>query len=194
MLYSIVRPIVTLLVKLLFRLEVSGRQYLPARGGFILASNHLSYLDPVVLGVASPRKLNFMAKRDLFTNRLFSAFIGALGAIPLKRNHADLSALRGGLQLLKEGTALVLFPQGTRREPSKAYPGVGFLAVNAGVPIIPARIQGTETAMPKGRRFIRPAKVKICFGEPIFVERRCKPDYIEIAQKVMSRIRNLKCE
>ena len=166
---------------------------MPATGGFILASNHLSYLDPITLGVASPRKLNFMAKKDLFSNHFFSGLISVLGAMPLERNRADLSALKGAVRCLREGAALVLFPQGSRinMNSSQVHPGVGFLAIKAGVPIIPACIQGTDIALPKGSRFIRPAKITVCFGEPIVLERRCEPDYLEIAQEVMSQIRIL---
>ena len=157
-----------------------------------MASNHLSYLDPIALGIANPRKLSFMAKKDLFKNRFFSKLLSAVNAMPLKRNQADLSALKGAIKRLKEGSAMVLFPEGSRTS-QRAHPGVAFLAISAGVPIVPARIQGTDIALPKGSRFIRPTKITVYFGEPIVLEGRCKPNYPEIAQEVMSRIRNLTC-
>jgi 1-acyl-sn-glycerol-3-phosphate acyltransferase len=195
MLYSFLRFNIILILKLFFRFEVKGRQNVPKKEGFILASNHLSILDPMVLGAACPRKLNFMAKHELFKNPLFARFIMSVGAFPLKRGEADRSALKEGIRRLKNGAAVVLFPQGSRivEDNATVQPGVAFLAFNAGVPIIPAFIKGTESAMPRGARFIRHRKISVSFGEPIFIERRCKPNYQEIARDVMSRIRDLSC-
>ncbi|MFA5117169.1 MAG: lysophospholipid acyltransferase family protein [Candidatus Omnitrophota bacterium] len=195
MLYSIARTLIILFLRFFCRFDVTGRENVPKKEGFILASNHLSILDPMVLGAACPRKLNFMAKYELFKNPLFSRCIRSVGAIPLKRGEADRSALKEGIRRLKNGAAVVLFPQGSRipEGDATAQPGVVFLAFNSGVPIIPAFIKGTDSAMPKGARFIRPAKIMVSFGKPISIERRCKPNYQEAAGDVMSRIRELSC-
>lgn len=176
----------------MFRIKVSGKNQIPEKGGFILASNHASYLDPIVLGVACPRKLNFMARHDLFCNPLFSWLISTLGALPIKRDSADTSALKEAIRILKDGKALVLFPEGARGFEGAAYPlqpGIGFLYAKADVPVIPALIRGTEKALPKGAKFIKPQKVSVYFGKQIFIERRMP--YQDIAQSIMLEIRRL---
>lgn len=186
--------IAILIFKLIFRLRVFGKNYIPKKGGFILASNHISYLDPVALGVACPRQLNFMAKEELFSNPLFSWFILALGAFPVERDSADLSALKEAMQRVKTGEVLVLFPEGSRRfngESKRPYPGIGFLAAKLDVPVIPAFIKGTEKALPSDTKFIRPHKISVYFGKQIYIERRLP--YQDIALKIMEDIRHLSC-
>lgn len=180
--------------RLIFRLKVFGKENIPKRGGFILASNHASFLDPIVLGVASPRKLNFMAKNDLFRNPLLSRLISNVGAFPVKRHSADLSALKEAIKRVKSGNALVLFPAGTRQVEGLAdevEPGIGFLAAKLNVPVIPAFIIGTDKAFPKNAKFIRPHKVCVYFGKEIPIERRMP--YQGIAQQIMENIRHLSC-
>jgi 1-acyl-sn-glycerol-3-phosphate acyltransferase len=174
-------------------MEVEGRQYIPKKGGFILASNHLSYLDPVALGVACPRKLNFMARHDLFSNPLFSKFISSLGAFPIKRNSADLSALKEAIKRLKDGKALVLFPEGRRKDRisviTEPQLGIGFLVKKTRIPVVPALIKGTDKALPKGARFIIPKKISVHFGKQIQIKRDIP--YGDIAQKIMEDILRL---
>lgn len=194
MLYNILRLLAILILKLFFSIETKGREFIPRKDGFILASNHVSYLDPIVLGAACPRKLNFMARHDLFFNPLFSWLLSTLGTFPVKRNSADLSALKEAMRRLKDGRALVLFPEGTRRVNSAsgvAQPGIGFLAAKVKVPVIPVFIRGTERALPKGAKLIRPNKILVYFGKQIFIERRLP--YQDIAQEIIEDIRRLSC-
>jgi len=196
MLYSILRPVCILLCKIFFGIRVYGKKNIPKKGGFILASNHCSHLDPVVLGVACPRRLNFMARHDLFFNPFFSRLISALGAFPVRRGYADRFALREAMKRLNRREALVLFPEGARQAASgnnDAIPqaGIGFLASKLNVPVIPAYIEGTQYALPKGARRIRPARVSVSFGEKIDIERRLP--YHELAQAIMANIRQLSC-
>lgn len=181
--------------KVLFRFRVKGREHIPRKGAFILASNHVSYLDPIALGVACPRKLNFMAKQELFVNPWFSKLMSAVCAFPIKRDSADLFALKEAMRRLKSGKALVLFPEGSRRfDGTSAEPqaGIGFLAAKLNVPVVPAWIKGTAVALPKGAKSIKPVKVSVYFGKQIFIERRMP--YQEIAKTVMENIRHLSCE
>jgi len=184
-----------LILKLFFRFQVKGREYIPKKGGFILASNHISYLDPLVLGVACPRQLNFMAKEDLFKNPLFSWLISRVGSFPVKRESADISALKEAMQRLRDGKALLLFPEGRRSEADAVTPqphgGIGFLATKANVAVVPALIKGTEKALPKSSRFIRPAKISVYFERQIPIEKGAS--YQSIAQSVMTKIRQLSC-
>ncbi|MCM8762932.1 MAG: 1-acyl-sn-glycerol-3-phosphate acyltransferase [Candidatus Omnitrophica bacterium] len=188
MLYRILRLICVLIFKIFFRIKVSGRNNIPKKGGFILASNHLSFLDPVVLGVAAVRQLNFFARHDLFKNPFFSWLISSLGAFPVVRDTADKSALKEALRRLQDGKALVVFPAGTRGglEPQ---PGIGFLATKAEVPVIPAFIQGTEKALPKGTTSIKFTPLAVRFGEPILIDKG--KSYEEIAKKIMIGINQL---
>lgn len=172
---------------------------MPKKGGFILASNHLSYLDPVVLGTACPRQLNYMARHDLFYNPWFSRLISSLGAFKIKRDSADVSGLKEALRRLNQGKGLLLFPEGTRmpggRSGSdfiKARSGIGFLVAKLGVPVVPAFIKGTEIALPKGAKFIKFAKISVFFGKQILVERRMP--YQDIALEIMNQVRHLSCQ
>src|SRR5579863_3703731 len=116
---------------------------IPRHGAFILASNHISNLDPVVLGICSVRRLNFMAKVELFKG-LLGFVLTRLGAFPVKRGESDFGAMREALKRLKIGRVILIFVEGTRRignEPSKAQAGVGFLAMKSGVPIVPVFLQ-----------------------------------------------------
>lgn len=189
MLYVLFRSIFVLIFKILFQVKAFGKNNLPARGGFILASNHRSYLDPIVLGVASPRKLNFMAKEELFHQPIFSRLISAVGAFPVKRSSADLSALKEAMHRVKAGGVLVVFPQGSRRFDGRSeqpHAGIGFLAVKLNVPVIPAFIRGTEQALPKGAKFIRCCRICVHFGRQIHIEKGLS--YQEIADEVMHSI------
>ncbi len=193
-LYSLLNPLAVSICRMFFRVNVYGKENIPKAGGFILASNHLSYLDPVVLGVASPRKLNFMARHDLFSNPFFAWFIYSLGAFPVKRDSADSSALKEAMRRLKSGEALVLFPEGTRAVDGvsiQPQPGIGFLAAKAGVPVVPAFIKGTDVAMSKDAKSIRPARIEVHFGQQISLEGGLP--YQKIALNIMDNIRRLAC-
>lgn len=192
MLYSILRLLAILIFKVLFRIKVWGKKNIPKKAGFILVSNHLSYLDPVALGVACPRKLNFMAKHDLFSNPLSSWFISRLGAFRVKRGAADISALKEAIKRLKNGNALAIFPEGSRSVTLASNPpqaGVGFLVAKLDVPVIPAFIRGTDVCLPRGAKFIKPRTISVYFGKQISLERR-RP-YQDIASDIMKSIRRL---
>ncbi len=194
MLYFILRSLCVLIFKTVFRFEARGQEYIPKQGGFILAGNHVSYLDPIALGVGCPRKLNFMARHDLFSNHWFSWLMSNVGAFPVKRDSADLSALKEAMRRVRSGEPLVLFPEGSRRfngTSTEPQPGIGFLAAKLNVPVIPALIKGTQEALPRGAKFIFPAKVSVCFGKQILIERGMS--YQDVAQTIMKNINNLSC-
>src|SRR3989338_4704218 len=116
MTYTVSRFICLLISKFFFRIGWQGRENIPKKGGFIIASNHVSYLDPVMVGIASPRKLNYMARHDLFLNPVFSRWLFSVGAFPVKRKTEDISALKEAIKRVKEGRGLLLFPEGERVE------------------------------------------------------------------------------
>jgi 1-acyl-sn-glycerol-3-phosphate acyltransferase len=194
MLYKIGRAFFAFLFKGWCGLEVLGQENIPRKGGFILASNHMSYLDPEVLGVACPRVLNFMAKDELFKNRFFGKILRWVHAFPVKRDAADLSAIKDAMHRVRSGEAILLFPEGGRQYPGqigKPEAGVGFLSAKLGVPVIPAFIRGTETVLPIGAKQLRRAKISVSFGKEIIVERRMA--YSDIALRIMEAIRQLSC-
>lgn len=157
-----------------------------------MASNHLSYLDPAVLAIACPREVNFMAKEELFKIPLFSDLIRALGAFPVRRNTADISALKEAMKRVKAGNGLLLFPEGSRKEGTadlEPQAGIGFLAAKINAFVIPAFISGTDLALPKGAKVIKASKVSVTFGKQIPIERGMP--YKETAQRIMDHIRHL---
>lgn len=194
MIYHIGKFICFLIFKVFFRIKVSGTENIPGEGGFIVAGNHISYLDPVAIGVACPRKLNYMAKYDLFCSPLFSWVLRAVGVFPVKRNGVDFGALREAMRRVKEGKGLLLFPEGTRSVTGKLLPpesGAGFLAAKLDVPVIPAFVNGTAQALPPGEKMFKPTTVSVRFGRQISIER--SSPYQDIAVKIMENIRRLSC-
>ncbi|MFC2168188.1 lysophospholipid acyltransferase family protein [Acidobacteriota bacterium] len=189
-----------ILYKIFFRLQVIGRENIPLEGGFILASNHASFLDPPALAVASPRVLSFMALEGLFRIPLFGRFIASLNAIPVKSKSSDLKSLRQAISELSSGGVLNIFPEGIRSpngELGKPLRGIGLLAVKADVPIVPAFIKGSNKALPVHSKLIRPKKIKVYFGRPFLPKEMStqssnKDLYQAIAARTMDEIKRLK--
>lgn len=188
---SVVRGVLTLVCGLKF--TVYGKEYIPRSGGFILASNHTSNLDPLVLGISCFRQLNYMAKEELFRNRFFRAILFSVGAFPVKRGTADLGAIRTAFSRVKKGGGLLLFPQGGRRpltDTADPEPGVGMLCQRMGVPVIPAFVEGSDTALPAGAsRIVRGVTVTVRFGPAMMAEK--SRDYQQISNRIMKEIRGL---
>lgn len=193
MIHFISKSIFYLLGRLLFGLEVYGKENIPKKGGFILASNHVSLLDPPFVGCVCPRKLNYMAKDELFKNPLSSFWLKSVGAFPVKRNTGDFHVLRDSIHKLRDGKAMLLFPEGARQKPEdrndKAEQGVGFLAMKANVPVIPAFIKGSEKALPKGAKSLKLVKIQVYFGSPIDISK--ETSYEDAAQLILNMIRQM---
>ncbi|MBE3563309.1 MAG: 1-acyl-sn-glycerol-3-phosphate acyltransferase [Hydrogenibacillus schlegelii] len=170
MLYVLLKPIAVGLIKLYHRVEVYGREHVDPKRPHIVVSNHVSNLDPIYLAAFYPRPLSFMAKKELFQTPWLAWLIRALGAFPVDRAGRDLTAIRTALRRLKEGRSIGLFPEGTRSRSfaeSAFKEGAAYFSIKSGVPVLPAALFGTGEAMPKGKRGIRPAKVRIVFGSPL---------------------------
>jgi 1-acyl-sn-glycerol-3-phosphate acyltransferase len=168
--YFISRLILKLFFKIYLRMRVYGRENIPKNGAFILASNHVSYLDPPVLGCACPRPLNYMAKEELFRNWAFGALLRSYHVFPVRRGEGDPGAIKEAMRRLKAGGILLVFPEGTRSETGqiqKAQVGIGYLGLMAGVPILPAYVEGAREVLPRGAKGIRPAAVSVYFGKMI---------------------------
>ena len=135
------------LFKLFLRLEIYGRENIPEEGPVVIASNHLSLLDPPVLGASATRKVHFMAKSELFKPAWFGALIRKLGAFPVKRGEMDREAIKTGLTILKENKVLAVFPEGTRSktgELGRAGGGAFMMGIKRKAQIVPAYIYGTD--------------------------------------------------
>ena len=194
--YKLSRFILLLFLKICFWLKCEGKGNLPKEGGVIIASNHISYLDPLAIGCASPRVIDFMARDSLFSIPVLGGWMRAVGAFGVKRNSADISAMKEAIYRLQHGRVLTLFPEGTRQisvlVSTKVEPGVGFLAAKSGAVVIPAFVSGTEKALPKGAKFFRPSRIRVKFGVPVKIDKD-KP-YEEIAQDILKDIRLLATE
>lgn len=169
-LYGCVRSSSWLFLRLRYDLKVTGRHFVPKKGTFIVASNHVSFLDPLVIGASCPRRLVFMAREDLWKNPFMAAYMWGMRVVPLKRGESDIAAVRMAIRSLKQGEPIGLFPEGTRQADgrlSQAKRGVGLLACRAKVPIVPVVVQGTYEALPRDAKRLQPSKIRVAFGEPI---------------------------
>lgn len=152
-----------------FRVRVIGQENIPATGA-VLAGNHVSYADPALLWCVAPRQCHFMAKSELFEHGIIAWGLPRLWAFPVKRGQADRAAISAATELLKRGELVGIFPEGTRKKHDsmgEAQQGASFIAMRAGVPIVPVGIQGTERIKPKGSHFMRFPRVTIRYGEPV---------------------------
>jgi len=189
--YRIVVFFLWLIFKIFGRIEYKGRENFPPQGTpFLFCSNHDTYLDPPILAVTCRHRLGFLAKEELFGNKIFGFIIHSLGAIPLDRNAGDVRAIRAALKILKTNRPMVVFPQGTRGRTLYEYDaGAGFLAKKANVPVIAAHIYGAENILPKGKKFLSFSKIRVVVGK---VDNIFPADtYEEISAKIMAKIRSL---
>jgi 1-acyl-sn-glycerol-3-phosphate acyltransferase len=169
-LYSFVAVVSWPVLRGLFRLEAHGLERLPAEGGFVLAANHMSNFDPWPLGLPlwPRRQLFFMAKAELF-NPILGPPLRAGGAFPIRRGEADVEAVQKAVVISQAGGVVAMFPEGTRQRKGlrkkfehKPRTGAARIALNAGVPLVPAAVKGTD-------RLSRLAKLEVAFGEPVAV-------------------------
>ncbi|HET6447549.1 MAG TPA: 1-acylglycerol-3-phosphate O-acyltransferase [Conexibacter sp.] len=186
--YWLVRAILQPLFHLYFRLSRIGREHIPADGPVIFAANHRSFLDPFVIGTMMRRPIYYVAKKELFANRVQAWLLNALGAFPVDRGNADQDMVETAKAILARGDCVLIFPEGTRVRPGPPGPakrGVGRLALETGAPVVPIAVIGT-TDIRRGWR-IRPRKVRIRAGRPLTFP-RVESASRELAQAVTDRI------
>src|SRR4051812_6431044 len=151
-----------------WRLSRIGREHVPPSGPVIFVCNHRSFIDPFIIGLCSRRPVYYVAKQELFANRLLGWFISSLGAFPVRRGAADADMIETAKAILERGDPVLIFPEGTRTRPGalgKPKRGVGRLALETGATVLPVAIIGTE-AIRKGI-LIRPHKVRVRIGGPL---------------------------
>jgi len=174
MAYRLLRRFLRLFARVWCRLEVAGLEHVPGTGRVIVASNHLSFIDSVVIPVVAPRRVRFLAKEEYFTGtgvrgRASALFFRFIGAVPVSRDGSRdaLAALSLAQEVLENGEAFGIYPEGTRSRDGRLYrgrTGVAWLALATRSPVLPVALTGTDRVQPVGRRGLRPAKVTVRFG------------------------------
>jgi 1-acyl-sn-glycerol-3-phosphate acyltransferase len=200
--YRVCRWILALLFRVYFRLRIIGAEQVPAEGPVILASNHASFADPPMVGVGVPRMCNYLARADLFENRLFGWWLREVGVVPVDRDGGSAAGLRTILGRLRQGSAILLFPEGTRTTDGRlqaARSGVGLMVMKSGAPVVPVRLTGSFEAWGRRHLLPRPRLVKVFFGPVLRFEaqlaeaRTCSKDrlkalYQEVSDQIMAAI------
>lgn len=178
MYYRLARTLFNPVFRATLRPDITGVENIPPTGACIIASNHISFFDSIVIPAASPRQIAFLAKSEYYTGRGLSGavnrffFAEIAGAIPVDRNEtrAAQKSLELAMEHLSRGGAFGIYPEGTRSRDQRLYrgrTGIGHLVLESGAPVVPVGIKGTERIQPVGARFPRPAKVSVRFGRPI---------------------------
>jgi 1-acyl-sn-glycerol-3-phosphate acyltransferase len=155
---------------LFYRVRVYGREKVPATGGALICANHQSYFDPVLIGLAVDRRMNFLARASLFKNRLFKWLIEFLDAIPIDREGSGFGGLKETLRCLKKGELVLIFPEGTRTRDGQLQPlKPGFCAVarRGNQPIVPVAFDGAYQAWPRTSWLPQLSTIRVVIGDPI---------------------------
>ncbi|MGQ0722757.1 MAG: lysophospholipid acyltransferase family protein [Candidatus Eiseniibacteriota bacterium] len=195
--YRFVRFLAGTLARLLWGVRVEGAEHVPRAGPLLVTSNHLSNVDPALLGGVIPREVGFVAKEELFRVPVLGALIRSLNAMPLDRSRLSMAAIDRFGSHLGQGGALVYFPEGTRSrtgELGSAKVGVGVLLSRHPVPILPVRVNGTDSLF---RNMFRRGRMRVVFGRPYTLPKgegsgaAEREEYRRIAETVLEHIRGL---
>jgi 1-acyl-sn-glycerol-3-phosphate acyltransferase len=189
--YRVARIIVSIIFRIIFRIEINGKENIPMEGPLVVCSNHISNLDPIILGIAFPRPIIFMAKKELFNNKLIAKLITGLGAFPVDRKGSDIAAIKTSFRVLKNEQVLGIFPEGTRvheMDLDNVKPGIGLISIKNRSPVIPIFIDSNYKLF---------SKVVVNIGEPILFDeyhsRKLETeDYLEVSKEIMKSIYSLK--
>jgi len=199
-LYGFSHALLKIAYGICFRGEITGLENLPTEGGYIVASNHASLLDPPIVGLYLPRQVGFFARRTLWKPGLASWWLTGVGTIPVDRDGGtDVTAIKRVLQTLKAGKVVILFPEGTRSPDGQLQPpkaGVGLIACRSQVPVVPARIFGSDEAFGRGGKLRLGTPVSVAYGRPLLPADYDDPTegkerYQSAAEKIMTAIEKL---
>ena len=195
--YYVSRVIVRMLLFLLTRCRVEGRENIPRQGPLLIISNHLSLVDPPLLNVSLDRKMMFMAKKQLFHFRVIGYLVRGFGAFPVHRGQLDRQALRQAYQVLANGLALIMFPEGMRSRRGQLRPaffGAALIASRSGAPILPIGISGTEKLEHLSWWWRRP-KITVNIGHPFHLppprSKLTRGELAELTRSIMQHIAEL---
>ena len=187
------------------RWRVLNAERVPLSGPVILAANHASYLDPPLIGSGVHRPINYLARESLFRSPIFGCYLRALNVVPVDRDGGGAAGLKGILDRLHAGGAVILFPEGTRTSDGQLQParaGIGLTVIKSDAPVVPVRVFGTFEAWNRHRTLPRPRRVMVKYGPPMDFEAlreeartcskpRLKVIYQEIADQLMTTIAKL---
>lgn len=168
--YHFAKAIVVPIIRIYHRIATYGKENFDHQQNYVVVGNHISHLDPIYIAALYPKPLHYMAKKELFDHKLLKWLLEHVGAFPVNREAADLGAIKKALKILKNKESMGIFPEGGRAEKwdeQALKQGAAFLALRSKTPVLPVAIFGTKQAKPKGKSFIRPAKVRLVYGKPI---------------------------
>src|SRR3954469_16765495 len=191
-----------LIAKVCFSFKAYHRERIPKEGGFILAMNHQSYLDPPLAGICCDREIYFLARKSLLKWPIIGRLLPAMNVIPVDQERADMSALKAIIKLVRAGQGTVIFPEGSRTMDGQllpAQPGLGLVIAKTLAPVIPMRIFGAHEAFPRGQKKIRLHPITIVVGEPMhFTEADLQGPgrelYQSLSERVIARIAEIRNE
>lgn len=190
MLYDFLKVTLAPLIWACYRMEIKGAENIPDDGAVIIASNHVSNLDPLLLGAAVPRRLHFMAKEELFKNPILGWVCRTLGAFPVRRGASDRNAIKKAFDILRDGKMLAIFPEGTRSKDGvlrQLAPGTMLIAAKSDATLVPVAIKGHAS-------WCNPfPKITIRFGQPITIkpEHQTKEGMAKLTQRLSDDLARL---
>ncbi|MBF7097627.1 lysophospholipid acyltransferase family protein [Alkalibacter mobilis] len=191
MFYNIVRFLVSIYLKIFYKIEISGKENIPSEGSLILTSNHIHWADPILIACeVTNRKISFLGKHELFKNPILRWLLNNLTVIPIRRGEADVTAIKSALRVLKSGKILGIFPEGTRvktGEEKKPESGTALLAIKSKSKIVPIGIEGS---------YKLGSKLKLIIGTPIelneyYGKKPDKENLEKASSEIMKKIKEL---
>lgn len=191
MFYKLIRVIGNIILRMIFRIRISGKENVPMNGRFILCANHISNWDPVLISIVIPRQISWMAKKELFKTKTLSFILKHLGVFPVSRGDTDISAIKKSIRILKDEKVLGIFPEGTRVKEinlDNAKTGVALLSLRSNSPILPVYIESTYKLF---------SRVNIYIGKPLYFneysnKKPTSQEYNNISKEILNTIYRLK--
>lgn len=191
MFYDLLANIAYVILNIIYRFKVVGKENIPMEGNLIVCSNHANNLDPILISIFFPRQIAWMGKKELFDNKILKIVLSKVGVFPVARNDVDISAVKKSLKILKEDRVLGIFPEGTRVKEvdlNNAKSGVSLLAIRSKSPVLPIYIESNYKLFSKGT---------IHIGEPLYIYKNIegKPspqEYSDLSKYILSQIYSLK--
>lgn len=175
MVYWLIKFFSSLFFKCYLGITVSGRGHVPRYGAYIVAANHASYLDPLILAAVFQSPLHFLTRDKVLSAPILGRVLRHANTISVKRQGRDIGAVKKSLKVLEKGRVLAIFPEGTRSRTGRlkrAKPGVGLLVFKAKVPVVPVYIEGSFQAQPRGIKTLRRHPIRVYIGRPAYYHRK----------------------